>query len=158
MQWQHERYGRNIRQERGEHYLVYVRSTSARRLVDPKRLVYDLALINDGTPHSAICDVIIHQYKLVKDFGELRWIETIKKECMTIVCTERWVDEYLPSLIHPPSRKRVRPSSTTVSSTTSAEMCRDVFLHSNPDLPIVQENAADSECQPSGACEVADTA
>lgn len=51
------------------------RSTSARRLVDPKRLVYDLALIKDGTPHGAICNVIIHQYELAKDIGDLRWID-----------------------------------------------------------------------------------
>lgn len=122
------------------------RSTSARRLVDPKRLVYDLALRNDGTPHSAICNVLIHQYKLAKDFRDIRWIETVRKECITVLCTERWVDEHLPSLIHPPSGKRVRPSST-FSSITSVEMCRDVRLHSNLDLPIVQGNAADSERQ-----------
>lgn len=56
-----------------------------------------------------------------------------------------------------PSRKRVR-SSSTVSSTTSAEMCRDFRLYSNPDMPIVQENAAESERpSSSGVCEAADT-
>lgn len=71
--WRHEKYGGNIRQERGEHYIDYVKiSISAGRLVDPKKLVYDLALLNDGTSHSAICEVIIHQYKLAKDFGDLR--------------------------------------------------------------------------------------
>lgn len=30
------------------------------RLVDPKKLVYDLAFLNDGPSHSAICEVIIH--------------------------------------------------------------------------------------------------
>lgn len=54
------------------------------RLVDPKKLVYDLAFLNDGTSHSAICEVIIHQYKLTKDFGDLRWIETVRTECTTI--------------------------------------------------------------------------
>lgn len=79
--WRHEKYGGNIRQERGEHYIDYVkRSISAGRLVDPKKLVYDLSLLNDGTSHSAICEVIIHQYKLAKDFGDLRWIETVRTE------------------------------------------------------------------------------
>lgn len=56
-----------------------------------------------------------------------------------------------------PSRKRVR-SSSTVSSTTSAEMCRDFRLYSNPDMPIVQENAAESERpSSSGVCEAVDT-
>lgn len=156
--WRHEKYGGNIRQERGEHYIDYVkRSISAGRLVDPKKLVYDLALLNDGTSHSAICEVIIHQYKLAKDFGDLRWIETVRTECTTILCTKRWVNEHLPSLIHPPSRKRVH-SSATMSSATSAEMCRDVRLHSNPDLPIIRENAAKSECpSSSGVFEAADT-
>lgn len=73
------------------------------------------------------------------------------------MCTERWVEEHLTSLIHPPSRKRVR-SSYTVSSTTSAEMCRDVRLYSNPDMPIVLENHAESERpSSSGVCEAADT-
>lgn len=148
--WQHERYGGNIRQERGEHYMEYVwRSTLARRLVDPKRLVYDLALLINGTSHSAICDIIIQQYEMAKDIGDLRWIETVRKECTTILCTKQWVDEHLPSLMYPPSRKRVRPSSA-VSSTASPKICRDIRLYSNPDLPIVQENAAAvSECQPS---------
>lgn len=45
-----------------------------------------------------------------------------------------------------------------MSSTTSAEMCRDVCLYSNPDLSIVQENVAESERpSSSGVCEVADT-
>lgn len=62
-EWYHEKYGGNIRQERGKHYIDYVkRSISAGRLMDPKNLVYDLALLNDGTSHSAICEVIIHQY------------------------------------------------------------------------------------------------
>lgn len=53
--WQHEKYGRNISQERGRHYIYNVkRNMSARRLVNPKRLVYDLALINNGTPHSVM--------------------------------------------------------------------------------------------------------
>lgn len=71
--------------------------------------------------------------------------------------SDKEMDEHLPSLIHPPSRKRVR-SSSTMSSATSAEMCRDVRLHSNPELPIIQENAAKSECpSSSGVCEAADT-
>lgn len=140
--WQHERYGGNNRQERGEHYMEYVRrNTSARRLVDTKRLVYGLALLNDGTSHSTICDITIQQYKLAKDFGDLRWIETVRKECTTILCTKQWVDEHLPSLMYPSSRKRVRPSSA-FSSTASPKMYRDIRLYSNPDLPIVQENAA----------------
>lgn len=102
--------------------MEYVRRrTSARKLVDPKRIVYDLVLIYDGTPHSVICYVIIHQYKLANNFGDLRWIETARKECITIMCTEIWVDEHLPSLIHPPSRMRVRPSSA-LFSTTSVEI------------------------------------
>lgn len=48
------------------------RNTSARKLIDPKKLVYDLALINDGTPHCAMCDAIVQQYQLAKDFGDLR--------------------------------------------------------------------------------------
>lgn len=63
--WRHEKYGGNIRQERGEHYIDYVhvkRSISAGRLVYPKKLIYDIALLNDRTSHSAICEVIIHQY------------------------------------------------------------------------------------------------
>lgn len=126
--------------------------------MDPKRLDYDLALLNVGTSHSAICDIIIQQYQLAKDFGDLRWIETVRKECTTILCTKQWVDEHLPSLMYPSSRKRVRPSSA-VSSTASPKMCRDIRLYSNPDLPSVQENAAAvSECQPSGVCKAADTA
>lgn len=65
--WQHERYEGNIRQESDEHYMEYVRrSTSTRRLLDPKRLVYDLALHNDGTSHSTICDMITYWNKLAK--------------------------------------------------------------------------------------------
>lgn len=90
-------------------------------------------------------------------FVDLRRIKTVKKDCTTIKCTKRWVGVHLPSLIHPPSRKRVRPSYT-VSSTTSAEMCRDVCLYSNTDLSIVQENVAESErASLSGVCEAADT-
>lgn len=40
-----------------------------RRLVDPKRLVYDLALHNDGTSHSTICDMIMYWNKLAKYFS-----------------------------------------------------------------------------------------
>lgn len=44
-----------------------------------------------------------------------------------------------------------------MSSTTSAEMCRDVCLYSNTALSIVQENVAESErASSSGVCE-ADT-
>lgn len=137
--------------------MEYVRrSTSTRRLVDPKRLVYDLAPLNDGTSHSVICDIIIQQYKLAKDFGDLKWIETVRKECTTILCTKRWVDEHLPSWIYPLSRKRVRPSSA-VSSTAIPKMCRDIRLYSWS--AFVQEIAAAvSECQPSGVCDAADTA
>lgn len=99
--WQHERYERNIRQERGKHCMEYVRkSTSARRLLDPKRQVYDLVLLNDGTSHRAICDILIQQYKLAKDFGDLRWIDTVRKECTTSLCTKRWVDEHLSTCVH----------------------------------------------------------
>lgn len=45
-----------------------------------------------------------------------------------------------------------------MSSTTSAEMCRDVCLYSNTDLSIVQENVAESErASSSRVCEAADT-
>lgn len=58
------RFNSSIRQERGEHYVDYVRrNTSTRRLVDPERLVHDLAHLNDGTPHSTICNLILHQYE-----------------------------------------------------------------------------------------------
>lgn len=36
-------------------------------------------------------------------------------------------------------------------------MCRDVRLHSNPDLSIVQKNTADNERPSSGVCEAVDT-
>lgn len=93
--------------------MEYVRkSTSARRLLDPKRQVYDLVLLNDGTSHRAICDILIQQYKLAKDFGDLRWIDTVRKECTTV----GW-----RTFIH------LRPSSA-VSSTASPKMCRDIRL------------------------------
>ncbi|XP_062609823.1 uncharacterized protein LOC134271630 [Saccostrea cucullata] len=133
----------SIRHNRGEHYVAFVRRKTANRsLVDPKKLVYDLALLNDGTPHHTICDVIVEQYRLARDEGDSRWIEATRREAATILCSERWVDENLPSLSRKPRplRKR-RPPSATVSSATSSAMCVDIRLLSNPDLEVVRENA-----------------
>lgn len=95
------RFNSSIRQERGEHYVDYVRrNTSTRRLVDPERLVHDLAHLNDGTPHSTICNLILHQYELARDVGDWRWIEATRRECSSILCSARWVDDHLPSLVH----------------------------------------------------------
>lgn len=142
------RFNSSIRQERGEHYVDYVRrNTSTRRLVDPERLVHDLAHLNDGTPHSTICNLILHQYELARDVGDWRWIEATRRECSSILCSARWVDEHLPSLVHKAhSQKRVRPPFT-VSSATSASMCVDIHLGSNLDLQFEQGNVVDSEHQ-----------
>lgn len=73
------------------------------------------------------------------------------------MCTEKWVDEHLPSLNYKTqSRKMVRPSST-VSSVLSAAMCRDIRLRLNPDLQIVRENAFDSKRQSSDVTSDTDT-
>uniref|UniRef100_A0A8W8P0W3 Uncharacterized protein n=1 Tax=Magallana gigas TaxID=29159 RepID=A0A8W8P0W3_MAGGI len=49
-----------IRQEKGEHFLDFVRKkTSLKSLVDPRTFVYDLVLLSDGTSHTAICEVLI---------------------------------------------------------------------------------------------------
>uniref|UniRef100_A0A8W8NUJ8 Integrase zinc-binding domain-containing protein n=1 Tax=Magallana gigas TaxID=29159 RepID=A0A8W8NUJ8_MAGGI len=46
-----------IRQEKGEHFLDFVRmKTSLRSVVDPRTFVYDLGLLSDGTSHTAICE------------------------------------------------------------------------------------------------------
>lgn len=115
--WQLERVNSSIRQERGEDYVDYVRrNTSTRRLVDPERLVHGLANLNDGTPHRTICSVILHQYELARDVGDWRWIEALRRECSTILCSARWVDDHLPSLVHEAhSQKRVCRSVTASS-------------------------------------------
>lgn len=76
----------SLRQERGEHYLNYVRrSTSPRRLIEPTRLVYELALLSDGTSQRDICDAILDQYSLTRDQFNVRWIEKIRNEARTIL-------------------------------------------------------------------------
>lgn len=88
----------SLRQKRGENYLNYVRrSTSSGRLIEPIRLVYDLALLSDGTYH--ICDAILDQCRLIRDEYDVRWIEKIWNEARNILCTESWVEDNLPSLI-----------------------------------------------------------
>lgn len=79
-----------MRQERGEHYLDFVkRKTSSRNLVDPRTFVYDPGLLSDGTSHTAICEVLTEQYRLAKDLGDSRWIETTRREAATILCPGR---------------------------------------------------------------------
>lgn len=146
--WQLERVNSSIRQERGEDYVDYVRrNTSTRRLVDPERLVHGLANLNNGTPHRTICNVILHQYEVARDVGDWRWIEALRRECSTILCSARWVDDHLPSLVHEThSQKRVRPS-VTASSATPASMCVDIHLRSNLDLQFERENTVDGKHQ-----------
>lgn len=82
-------------QERGEHYLNYV-NTSSGRLIEPNRLVYNLALLSDATSHRHICDAILDQYRLPRDEYAVRWIEKIRNEARTILCTEIWIEDNLP--------------------------------------------------------------
>ncbi|XP_065923785.1 uncharacterized protein [Magallana gigas] len=79
-----------IRQEKGEHYLDFVRrKTSLRSLVDPRTFVYDLGLLSDETSHATIWEVLKGQYRLAKDLGDSRWIETTRRETVTILCSDR---------------------------------------------------------------------
>lgn len=134
----------SLRQERGEHYLNHVRrSTSSRRLIEPTRLVYDLALLSDGTSHRDICDAILDQYRLARDEYDVRWIEKIRNEARTILCTERWVEDNLPSLIRSSNPRRRARSTATVASSSPSGICVDIRLRDNPYLDVVCENAVE---------------
>uniref|UniRef100_K1PTX7 Uncharacterized protein n=1 Tax=Magallana gigas TaxID=29159 RepID=K1PTX7_MAGGI len=81
----------SLRQEREKHYLNYVRrSTTSERLIEPTRLVHDLAQLRDGTFHRDMFDAILDQYRLARDEYDVRLIEKIRNESRTILCTERW--------------------------------------------------------------------
>lgn len=134
-----------IRQERGEHYLDFVRrKTSLRSLVDPRTFVYDLGLISDGTSHTTICEVLKGQYRLAKDLGDSRWIETTRRETATILCSDRWVDDNLPSLL---GNHRSRRTKTSHTAEATSSMCVDIRLKTNPNLEVVRTNAADSNAR-----------
>lgn len=135
-----------MRQERGEHYLDFVkRKTSSRNLVDPRTFVYDPGLLSDGTSHTAICEVLTEQYRLAKDLGDSRWIETTRREAATILCPGRWVDDNLPSLLGNHRGRKVKP--LRAAEATASSMCVDVRLKTNPNLEVVRANAADSDVQ-----------
>lgn len=134
----------SLPQERGEHYLNYVRrSTSPRRLIEPTRLVYDLALLSDGTSQRDICDAILDQYSLTRDQFDVRWIEKIRNEARTILCTERWVEDNLLSLIRSSNLRRRARSTATAASSSPSGMCVDIRLRNNPKLDVVRENAVE---------------
>ena len=89
------------------------------------------------------CDVMKKQYRIARDCKDNRWIEEARQETSTILCSERWVDENIPSLISKPRAQRKRRPSVTLSSSISSGMCVDFRLRSNPNLEVVRENAMD---------------
>lgn len=79
------------RQKRGEQFLNYMyvrRVTSLVRLIQPTRLVYDLALLSDGTSHRDVCDAFLDQYRWARDEYDNILIEKMRNQARAILCTK----------------------------------------------------------------------
>ena len=111
------------------------RLSHCQTLVEPRSLYAGImTLSNDDLKQAAIL-----QYEVAKKKGHHRWIKEFRRNCQCDL-TEDWIDENLPSLDGKKLTKIKKSDSEYVAGPS-----RDIRLMSNPDLNIIQENAAEKK-------------
>jgi hypothetical protein len=120
----------------GEDILSSVKRLShCQILVEPRNLYMGIMTL----PNEDLKQAAILQYEIARKQGLQHWIKDFRQNCQCDM-TEEWIDENLPSLDGKKLKKSKKPDSAYVG-----EPSRDIRLKTNPNLEIVQENAAEKK-------------
>ncbi|XP_062612696.1 uncharacterized protein LOC134274418 [Saccostrea cucullata] len=111
------------------------RLSQSKILVEPYSLYKGImALRNEDLKRAAIL-----QYHVARQQGLQYWIKEFRRNCQCDM-SENWIDENLPSL----DGKKLHIFKKS-GAAYAPESSRDIRLATNPNIKIIQENAADND-------------